>query len=119
MGSKHKKLNRDLLDAVVMRDIAKAHDAWERGADVNARDTEHNETPLILAAKHAYAPMIRQLLNAGADVEARDDEGRTALFFAPVSSEVFQTLLEAGANIHTRDERGIRSCWGRFRNLHH
>src|SRR5437868_8042920 len=46
------------------------------------------------------------MLDAGAEADARDDQGRTALFFAPVSSEVFRTLLEAGADIHARDKEG-------------
>ena len=106
MSSKRTKLNRDLLDAVVMRDIAKAKELLSLGADVNARDAEHNETPLILAAKFAYADITRLLLHARADVHALDDKGRTALYFAPVSSEVFELLLEAGANLHAIDGEG-------------
>lgn len=104
--SKRNKLNRDLLDAVVMRDTAKVHELLKQGADVNARDSEHNETPLILAAKFADVAMTRLLLNAEAEVDARDDSGRSALFFAPVSSEVFNVLLEAGANVQARDNEG-------------
>jgi ankyrin repeat protein len=106
MKLKRIKLNRDLLDAVVMRDIAKAKELLKQGGDVNARDAEHNETPLIFAAKFADAGMVRLLLNAQADVHARDDKGRTALYFAPVSSEVFKLLLEAGANLHAIDGGG-------------
>jgi ankyrin repeat protein len=106
MRSKRKKLNRDLLDAVVMRDIAKVQDLLNQGADVNARDEEHHETPLILATKFADPAIVRLLLNANAEVDARDDKGRTALFFASVPSEAFKGLLEAGANLHARDEEG-------------
>jgi ankyrin repeat protein len=89
-----------------MRDAAKVHQLLKHGADVNARDSEHNETLLILAAKFANVVMTRLLLNAKAEVNARDDSGRTALFFAPVSSEVFKDLLEAGANVQARDNEG-------------
>lgn len=106
MRSKRTKLNRDLIDAVVMRDIAKAKESLSLGADVNARDAEHNETPLIFAAKFADAGIVRLLLNAEADVHAQDDQGRTALYFAPVSSEVFRLLVEAGANPHAIDGEG-------------
>ena len=106
MRSKRKKLNRDLLDAVVMCDIAKVQDLLNRGADVDARDDEHCETPLILAAKFADPAIVRLLLNNNAEVDARDDKGRTALFFASLQSEAFKELIEAGANIHARDEEG-------------
>lgn len=106
MRLNHKRLDRDLLDAVVMADLAKAQGLLNQGADVNATDAEHDETPLILATKFADAAMVQMLLNAKAEVDARDDTGRTALFFASVTSEVFKVLVEVGANIHARDAEG-------------
>lgn len=101
-----KRLGRELSDAVVGRDTARVRELLASGADVNARDAEHEETALILAAKFAGPEMVRLLLDAGADVEARDDWGRTALFFARVSSGVFEVLLKAGADVNARDRYG-------------
>ena len=106
MSTKRKKLNRELLNAVVMRDIKKAQSLLEQGADVNARDTDHYETSLILATRFVEVAMVQILLDAKADVDARDDWGRTALFYASVKSEVFGRLIKAGADIHARDEQG-------------
>jgi len=39
-------------------------------------------------------------------VDARDDEGRTALFFAEVGSKVFASLITAGADINAKDNEG-------------
>jgi ankyrin repeat protein len=103
---KRKQFNRALLDAVVMSDISRARELLKQGADVNARDKEHQETPVILAAKFAGAGMVRMLLEVGAEVDARDGWGRTALFYAPVSSEAFGALLRAGADVNARDEEG-------------
>ena len=89
-----------------MRDINRARELLWQGADIHSRDSEHEETPVILAAKFADAAMVRMLLDAGAEVDARDDQGRTALFFAAVSSEMFQVLLAAGADIHAKDHSG-------------
>lgn len=95
-----------MLDSIIMRDIARVRELLKQGADVHARDGEHNETCLILAAKFADAEMMRLLLDAGADVNARDDWGRPPVFYAPVTSEIFETLRGAGADIHARDEEG-------------
>ena len=77
-----------------------------QGADVNALDSEHNETALILAVKFADASMVRLLLEVGANVNAEDDKGRTSLFYAPVLSDKFKLLLSAGANLHIKDNEG-------------
>ena len=49
MKSELKQLDRDLLDSVIMRDIARVRELLEQGAKVNAKDAEHQETPLMLA----------------------------------------------------------------------
>jgi len=46
------------------------------------------------------------LINEGAKVDARDDQGRTALFFTDVGPEIFASLLASGANIHAVDYEG-------------
>lgn len=106
MASKRNRLNRALLDAVIMREITRVRELLKQGADVNARDNEHEATPLILAAKFAGEDMMRLLLEAGAEVDARDDWGRTALFYVPITSEGFGVLLRAGADAHARDGEG-------------
>jgi ankyrin repeat protein len=105
-GALKKRLGRELLDAVLMGDRAHVRELLAGGADVNARDSEHEETPLILAVKFADADMVRLLIERGAEVDARDDGGRTALFFAPVSSDAFMLLLDAGADVNAGDKYG-------------
>jgi len=106
MKSKREKLNHDLLDSVIMRNRPDVQALLAQGADVNARDQEHNQTSLMLAVSFPGADMVRLLLDAGAEVDARDDWGRTALFYTTVASEAFAVLLAAGANIHARDKEG-------------
>ena len=106
MKSQRKQLDRSLLDSVAMKDIAQVLDALAQGADVNARDPEHGETPLILAVMNRSVDIVRLLLEAGAEVNAIDDWGRTALFYAPVSAESFGILLSAKADVHIRDKEG-------------
>jgi ankyrin repeat protein len=106
MQPERKQLDRNLLDSVIVPDINRVRELLKQGADVNTRDDEHKETPLMLAVKFADADMVRLLLEAGAEVDAKDDWGGTALFYAPVSSQVFGELIRAGSDVHARDEAG-------------
>lgn len=77
MGRKHRGQNFDhaLIDAVLMDEAEAVDQLLQWGADVNARDREHQETPLMLAKSETVS---RVLLDNGADVFAVDDQGRTA-----------------------------------------
>ncbi|UKZ77549.1 hypothetical protein TrVFT333_005272 [Trichoderma virens FT-333] len=74
--------------------------------DINGRDGEHKETPLIWAARKGHNTIVKMLLNAGADVNVKEQHlGETALTLAIESGheETIQALLDNGANIHHRD----------------
>jgi ankyrin repeat protein len=49
--------------------------------------------------------LLTELLEAGCDVNAQDEEGRTALIQATIYNnvEVVQILIEHGANVNTKD----------------
>ena len=106
MVKKSRKINRTFLDAVMMRNKHGVRRALEGGASVNARDPKHDEPAILLAAKFAATEIVQLLVNEGSEIDARDDKGRTALFFAKVGSESFERLLAAGANIHAKDQEG-------------
>jgi serine/threonine-protein phosphatase 6 regulatory ankyrin repeat subunit B len=52
--------------------------------------------------------MVHVLLNAGADINARDESGSTALQDASSGGheQIVQTLLDAGSNVNARDGSG-------------
>lgn len=70
----------------------------------------YNYTPLMLAATRGSTSVVRCLVEAGADLEAENDEGRTAILCVSedhdAALEVARTLIEAGTDLHHRDENG-------------
>ena len=79
----------------------------EAGADVNAYKSGYSAgTPLHRAVRKNDLPMIEVLLDAGADVDARDGGGGTPLHVAANYSDklaVSKVLLAAGADVNARD----------------
>ena len=78
------------------------------GADVNVQ--ARGETPLYLAAHHGDIGVIQTLIDAGADVNAQNRIGDTALRLAALLAEdvaVIQALLDAGADPNSQDEGGM------------
>jgi ankyrin repeat protein len=95
------------LVSVIRGDTNLASFLLERGADVETRfagrDTAKNSTPLMWAAWWGFPEMVTLLLKRGASIEARNDEGLTALMYAAAAkdrgnAEVLEILLAAGAN---------------------
>ncbi|KAM9324319.1 ankyrin repeat and SOCS box protein 6 [Gastrophryne carolinensis] len=86
----------------------------QSGADINKRDRIHESSPLDLASEEPERlPCLQRLLELGADVNAADKNGKTALLHALASSDGVQIhntenirlLLEGGADVKatTRD----------------
>lgn len=107
-------VNRKLAEAVSDLEPALVTQLIRNGADVNARadlSPTHNMTLLQTAVWHAWGTdSIRLLLEAGADVAARDARGDTALTYAcqdPVgpNPQVVKLLLQAGANVNERGSK--------------
>jgi ankyrin repeat protein len=72
-----------------------------------ARSTPMSDD-LLEAAKAGDAARVKSLLAAGADCNARDAEGATALMLAAHAGklDVVRALVEAGADVNATDERG-------------
>ena len=95
------------LVSVIRGDTNLASFLLERGADVETRfaskDMAKASTPLMWAAWWGFPEMVKLLLRHGALIEARNDEGLTALMYAAAAkdrgnTEVLEILLAAGAD---------------------
>lgn len=60
--------------------------------------TNTGQTPLMLAALYGHSFAVRRLLKMGADPNAADFAGATAMMMAPPSKKIIRTLLKYGAN---------------------
>jgi len=106
--------NARLLDAALIGDLELAKKALAAGADVSVRDNS-GRTPLHRATGNGHAGMVRLLLEAGADVDMRDENiGASPLHEACGEDrvDVALLLLEAGADPNARDKwRGTPLHW--------
>jgi ankyrin repeat protein len=106
MNRKKRQRDRAFLDAIYMCNKDEVLRLLKDGANIDAKEGEHEQTAIILAARFGDKELIEMLINEGAKVDARDDKGRTALFFTDVGTEIFASLLASGANIHAVDHEG-------------
>jgi ankyrin repeat protein len=98
--------------------VSEVKAALKKGANPNAR-YEYGMAGTVLSGiisqgndrgQHQNPEVIRALVQAGADVNARDKNGETVLMYAvmgeDVNLEVVKILVQAGADVNARDERG-------------
>lgn len=103
-------------------DLAAIKAEIESGTEVNARSSFQGNTALHNAARHGNGELIRLLVDAGANVNARNEYENTPLHVAtkwgwhpesakPESStrnnaEVVEILIAAGSDVHAQDFAG-------------
>ncbi|MEX0653824.1 MAG: ankyrin repeat domain-containing protein [Phycisphaeraceae bacterium] len=81
----------------------------ENGAHVNVLETNHplRRTPLHIALSYNEPAVVRRLVEARADLTARDAHGRTPLHQAAGrDADLVAFLLEHGADINAENNRG-------------
>jgi ankyrin repeat protein len=102
-----RRLDSDLMGAVRCGSTIMVEVHLSRGANPNA--TDDSGLPAIISAAYSRnAGHIRALAAAGADVNTRGQEGKTALMFCveDFANDAVDALLECGADPNLKDDSG-------------
>lgn len=86
-------------------DLARLKALLASGVSPNERD-EYGNTLLIQAAVYGRTDALKTLLDAGADVNAANKAGATALMRAAGDDRKIKLLVERGANVNARSGLG-------------
>jgi uncharacterized protein len=78
------------------------------GSDINARDKGQSWSALAFAARYCSSEICRLLLDAGADIDAVDAFGNTALWRAAIAAKADNValLVSRGANLDLANHYG-------------
>jgi len=95
----------DLFQAIRNGDLAGLKRQLADGADLKARDARGNP-PLIYAAGFGSAEAVKMLLDAGADVNARNGLEATALIWGAADIDKLKLLLAHGADVNAHSRLG-------------
>ena len=112
-----------LLHAVQRGDVKKCRSWLQRGGRVDAQCTELTGYSLLhVAAVKERCQLVAELINRGAPVDLRSDEGSTALMAAAEQntsgSAVVRLLLENAANPNLAQQDGITALMSAARTRH-
>jgi ankyrin repeat protein len=119
--------------------VAAAKLLLDKGANVNAKETQREQTSLMWAAASSQAPMMRELLARGAEVDARtapdlmtplvsaepraqprSPGGMTSMLFASREGclDCVKALVDKGAKVDLPDPEGITPLISSILNAH-
>lgn len=99
-GVEKVEVQKDIHAAILSNDMASVLSYIESGADLNVKDAFSGSSPLITSATFGHEKISKALIDAGADLNVKNNDGSTALhtaaFFCRV--EIVQMLIDADAD---------------------
>lgn len=106
--SRAEKPKIDLQTAVLSGNLEAVKQHIKAGADLNEKDPFGGSTPLISAATFGKTEIAKALIDAGADLSIKNNDGSTALHAAAVFCrvEIVQMLIDANADQTIRNNFG-------------
>lgn len=109
-----------LTAAAVYGNVENVRRLLSHGARVDTRATPNQFTSLILATWRQDPKLVKMLIGAGADPNAQDARGATALMWSSYSDyadpATTQALIEAGAKVDAHNQAGETAMtWARKR----
>jgi ankyrin repeat protein len=110
-----------LCDAAETGDVITVRTLLERGASANYRAGPKRATALILAAQKGQDDVIQMLVARGAEIDAQNTDGVTAVFLAALNGHVSSTRLLArhGARLDLKtNKEGWTPLMGAVVNNH-
>ena len=85
-------------------DIQKIKDLIKRGADIKAK-TGYKFTVLHIASYFGDIELAKECLQAGIDIDSKDDDGRLPLHLAG-SVTIAKLLISAGTDVNVKNKHG-------------
>lgn len=97
-----------LQEAALRGDVAAIRQHIAAGSNLDERDPTSGGTPLITAAAFGQTAAAKLLIEAGAKVDLKNNDGSTALLTAAFlcHAEILKALLAAGADKGIRNNAG-------------
>lgn len=104
------KGDQALLDAALQGSLENIERALQDGASINTKNEKKGATPLHLTIISENIDAVKLLLQKGAFVESKSNEGITALMLASTlkKTEILELLISAGANVTNSDSQGAK-----------
>ena len=112
-----------LLNSISTNSVQTVQLALNSGVSANTRNRSSGLSALMLAASKGNTEIIELLLRSNADINSRDKQRKTALFWAAVSnhSAAVKQLLDYGARADLRDQNGetalMQVAWAGHSNV--
>lgn len=107
-GIKAEKPKMDIHAAIISGNLEVVKQHVEAGSDINQKEPMSGSTPLISASTFGKTEIAKALMDAGADLSIKNNDGATALhvaaFFCRV--EIVQMLIDANADKTIRNNFG-------------
>jgi ankyrin repeat protein len=102
------RISGELFDAAGENNLPEARRLLSVGADIEAKSIYYGKTPLSEASMRGNVQVVKEFLDHGADVEAKDYTGWTPLHWACYYGRVTvgNELLSRGANIEAKTYQG-------------